>query len=1318
MDIKRKKGIAISVIMICCVSLLICFGLIIPNAGNYTDQGSIISSTDKAEINTDYGYFTHGSTYRYTDYTKVEDAHEGRITDDTDLVTVDSYKDHGSKENPFVINSESKWSAFAADMDDASTGVENYGEGKYFVLSKDLNFSGQAFQAIPHFSGTFYGLGHTISNINCDFSTKEYSGLFMIIDGEDSVVADVIVKDATFTQIRRVSGFICGHSEGAKILNCQANGAISRSTAIGTEVCVGGIIGETAGENDILLYRCSVSYTHNSNIINTSTGSKTGGVIGDNTIKKKLEILDCYARVTATLSSRNGNSYLGFIGASTSQPTGSSIRIEKCVGYSLQNNINQLINNPMVAAILCFWNSKLSNLTIKDSYMRGRATAGGAQFSLYPTNYYNTSSATTDANNIALTISNLNWSADNTLRFGSSDVHKDVLTSRASSSLTRNTSTNENDFWSDAQAYFSASNDPDTKPNNPNNLWTDTSTIGDSAYSVDSAPVRNASYKLNDYQIKFRDLKYDGSNYSDDILGIADATYNYENSFTLPTASIDSNHIFLGWTADKSGESIPDTTLPLTMYGDVTLYAVWDMPASVRSASIKAKDNVSSVEYDTGTVVLEGDVSATCITNPTIKYKWQKTDGTVVSEEKTYTLREVNDSDDFKLNYVIADSEEPLWLHKDVTNIFHAEITPGKLSVRNGTFRVTSHAYIGMQVGDLTFEVTMVERNGNTISGVASWNRSVQVMDRNSISNGKFATKIKFTPSTTYNNNYDSASTYDVEIDVESLKIVYHLDDISDTIECEVDYNQNILATTVVSMFYAEFNTRMTNGVEGYSDLLNLTPYFNSVMISEYDTDIPHINAQEDIIVTFAVANFKVTFDADNGDDEIVKDGYFYNNYILTRDVPPTPTNNGKLFRGWYLQEVNDLGNTVYRKWDFLNDKVTGNIRLVGRWLDIRLLQLMDLQVTAISEVEARQPISDGVLKVTATFEGTVDGEFLHEEVDLAFSDYLSNISYDSGEEMVHYATPGVTVTYTHNGVSKPVHINVLVKKIPVDTSMLTLENKQVVYDGSVQYIEPIQGLLPSSIDHVEYVYRRGGVNVDASNVIASGLYTVTVEFVMNDPDFEAKPMTATLEILPPATEVTLDWDTNTLIYNGKVQHPTAIAKDASGKVINVKIDYVFESVDAINVGNNYKVKAVIDRNTGYEISGDASVVFSIQKAILDTPTLKSAIYYTGEQINLEDGLLDGFNPDLMEIQDGVATNAGDYYAQILLHEPALCGFVVPGALHQDRLYAAERPGPAYRLCEDADRSACGGNQSHRHGHRLGNPRQRSRNPFDVCLLR
>ena len=332
MDIrKKKKGITASVVIIalCSIILLFTIGILGPisdkNSGNRVGIESIASAT----LNSTYGSLHHGSTYRYTDYTKVEQAHSGTITDDTSVVVVDSTKPHGSQENPYVIDSITGWNAFSTDMGDATSGITNYGKDKYFVLTKDLDFNGVNFKPVQRFDGTFYGLGHTFSNISLNCAGN-HNGLFRII--QYGTVADLNNYNYNFTNIEKNVGGIIAYIHNGYILNCHAQGRMSRTSKSSQQICFGGISGgahSLSGEtSNSVFYRCSAKIIVSG--IDTNKDSLSGGIVGIAWHPTSIAILDCHSDLTVDQTTVGIPFYYGSMAGILSEC--GLARIENCTG--------------------------------------------------------------------------------------------------------------------------------------------------------------------------------------------------------------------------------------------------------------------------------------------------------------------------------------------------------------------------------------------------------------------------------------------------------------------------------------------------------------------------------------------------------------------------------------------------------------------------------------------------------------------------------------------------------------------------------------------------------------------------------------------------------------------------------------------------------------------------------------------------------------------------------------------------------------------------------------------------------------------------
>ena len=153
------------------------------------------------------------------------------------------------KEGVITITTAAELAAFAADVNRGTT----Y-SGKTVKLGADINLGNVAWTAIGdcesrnYFQGTFDGQGHTIYNLNVDYSTdaSEHAtaGLFGWVDAAMATVKNVNIAGATVKGSHWV-GVIAGYFTG-RIENCSVNNA----TVIGNNVNdeangdkVGGIVG-------------------------------------------------------------------------------------------------------------------------------------------------------------------------------------------------------------------------------------------------------------------------------------------------------------------------------------------------------------------------------------------------------------------------------------------------------------------------------------------------------------------------------------------------------------------------------------------------------------------------------------------------------------------------------------------------------------------------------------------------------------------------------------------------------------------------------------------------------------------------------------------------------------------------------------------------------------------------------------------------------------------------------------------------------------------------------------------------------------------
>ncbi|MDE6604543.1 MAG: hypothetical protein K2K85_00790, partial [Clostridia bacterium] len=596
--LKKRKSIKY---LIMSIALLLCITIAIMSGAQSFDSVGSIPTTPMTDATLDapYSALCDGATYRFTDYAKIEDMHSGAISDDTKQITIDSTEAHGSQLNPYVIDSVATWNAFATAMNTAPNG-----QGKFFLLAEDLDFTSQTFAPVATFKGTFYGGGHSLKNISYTFASSGDCATFKVID-ENTIICDLNITDATFTGVGNHNAILCASSSGGKILNCHATGTISTSTTVSNWVATGGILAVSISTTPTTIYRCSVNVK--ATISNkTNEGSGMGVISGATYNGGQLIMLDCYG-IMENQYSANVDLYGGIAGMSYNA---GDMRIENCISDINYKNMElggTDSTNYHPTSLFSFWMATQhpSKVVLKNTYVSGKADKSGVEYSIYPDIIYSTHATT--ANSIAIDVENFNW-------YSLTGASKLITTTKWMQSRF---STNANatmydgdkkDFWDVAKSDSSFSS----------SIWTNKSAIGASNYSVSNTPLKNTSIKASGFTIKYANLE---SGAEKEYVGNA-TTYNYKDTTQLYTPTAKNNHVFVGWTLDKTGNGAIYKNIPNDFYGDVTMYAVWDVPqASVTKESIISaeSDGAFTKEYSQGSsLTMRGDISVTSMTSPVI----------------------------------------------------------------------------------------------------------------------------------------------------------------------------------------------------------------------------------------------------------------------------------------------------------------------------------------------------------------------------------------------------------------------------------------------------------------------------------------------------------------------------------------------------------------------------------------------------------------------------------------------------------------------------------------------------------------------------
>ncbi len=609
---------AILIMSICFIlgalSACLPFGIAIPEFNN------AISPTDNNIVSNagELSRFSNGDIYVFTDESKIDRFRVGNLASDLSSIVVDSSKSLGSQENPYVIASEEEWELFVKQTAEDP----NYGSEKYYVLGKDLDFSYSAtnvqFRPVSFFNGTFYGMGHRIKNITnsvwqywngsnyvdigntgitddgfglfCKTSNATISDLivqdYQYIDSPSSV-GHIIINNGTFV------GVIIGNAEGiTSVLNCHTSGRVTSSSVVyRNNSYAGGIVGSQTVYGTITAYRCSSEmYVGTSR---TGGSQTTGGIIaqlwaGD------AKVLDCVAntRADATIS---GYGYNGVVLA-WQVADSDSLFIDGIVGsIDITFTIDRVVGSGAICGI------QKQKATIKNCYVEGLQGLSGSKKSILPLSGSIALGADNDIKNINVVNST---GSHPTLGSGWQDSLSAFPNEPTEYSISA-------DMINAAKA--------DVGVNLSSKIW-DVSKIG-GTYDPDNSPVRN------DLQTKltFKNL----------LVGDAEENLGLDTYICMPgdvlpqpsSAYIKTNHVFLGWTDDKTGASEPFTTLPSGYFGEITLYAVWGLPQSYVTNNIKTsltsdKDKIEydSVESITLTALVTHTSTSGGMTNPTVKY--------------------------------------------------------------------------------------------------------------------------------------------------------------------------------------------------------------------------------------------------------------------------------------------------------------------------------------------------------------------------------------------------------------------------------------------------------------------------------------------------------------------------------------------------------------------------------------------------------------------------------------------------------------------------------------------------------------------------
>ena len=159
--------------------------------------------------------------------------------------------------------------------------LDSYSQGLQVTLTADIDMTGQKFEGIPIFCGTFDGMGHRITGLEIT-AQGSVSGFFRYLTGEARVENLTVEAKAAPQGSRSVTGGIVGSNAGT-LENCAFIGSVSGSDY------VGGI----AGRNLVtgVIHDCTAEGTVDGNHF-------VGGIAGEN--QGVIRFSASYAQVNTT----------------------------------------------------------------------------------------------------------------------------------------------------------------------------------------------------------------------------------------------------------------------------------------------------------------------------------------------------------------------------------------------------------------------------------------------------------------------------------------------------------------------------------------------------------------------------------------------------------------------------------------------------------------------------------------------------------------------------------------------------------------------------------------------------------------------------------------------------------------------------------------------------------------------------------------------------------------------------------------------------------------------------------------------------------
>lgn len=263
------------------------------------------------------------------------------------------------------------------------------GEGATFVLMNNIdlssidNWTPIGYNA-SYFRGSFYGNGHTISNMKIS-SESRYVGLFgYCVSQKNAMISDIVLKDVDITAKGPHVGGLIGYDSGVNMENISISGNISVDVS-GTGSWtpeIGGLCGFNNANIDSVNVNINIKGNYKSN-------HYVGGIVGHNYKGGNINNSYVSGSITRLDNTYVGGAICGWTAGNTISNNKSTMYAEKIIAnfsdYStdsintisdnkFMNSINTIESNQYIKSCYLGQNTKLSAIgisteqTIKISY--------------------------------------------------------------------------------------------------------------------------------------------------------------------------------------------------------------------------------------------------------------------------------------------------------------------------------------------------------------------------------------------------------------------------------------------------------------------------------------------------------------------------------------------------------------------------------------------------------------------------------------------------------------------------------------------------------------------------------------------------------------------------------------------------------------------------------------------------------------------------------------------------------------------------------------------------------------------------------------